>query len=220
MTTPIAKLVQINLTSPLEGQNKVFRGHKFVAGIKVMCGTENAIAAVLNAMRGRLPINVETLDPQLGLAAYRDYCIAASVPIDTSAVHNLGKSKGVVDLKVLAEDETDADLDAELDDLLNQGDNNDAEGEGDDDSSEDDDEGGDTDEDYDDNIIPAPEGVDPAIVRENAIRTGLGQLDHSNPDHWTAQGLPKMSVLEEILDDESLSRKEVTAIDPDFKRNH
>lgn len=227
MTTPIAKIVCITLASPLEGKDHVFRGHKFLAGEKIMCGTQNAIAAVLNSMRGRLPVSVEDMEPQPGLEAYRDYCKASGTPVDTSAVHHLGKAKGMVDLKVLAEDEDNSDLDAELDDLLNQGENSDSE---DEDGDEDDDENDvdssdveDSDENDtvdDGNIIPAPEGVDPAIVRENSIRTALGQLDHDNPEHWTAQGLPKMTVLEEIMGDESLSRKEVTAVNPDFKRNH
>ena len=113
-------------------------------------------------------------------------------------------------------------MDAELDDLLAQGDEDSGDDEEDDEDDDDSSDVEDSDEDDDDNgnIVAAPEGVDPAVIRENQIRAALGQLDHSNPDHWTAQGLPKMSVLEEILEDESLSRKEVTAINPDFKRNH
>lgn len=221
MTTPLAKVIRIKLSGVLAGQDKVFRGHTFIEGSKVMCATQNSIAAVLNSMRGRLPHEVEDLDPQEGLEAYRDYCQASGTPLDMSAIHQLGKAKGMVDLKVVAEDDTDAELDAELDDLLNQ--DSDESGEDDEDEEEDDSDSSDvedSDENDNGNVIPAPADVDPAVARENSIRTALGQLDHDNPDHWTAQGLPKMTVLEDIIGDESISRREVTAVNPDFKRNH
>lgn len=219
---PLAKVIQIDLTGVLAGEDKVFRGHRFIEGTKVMCATHNAIAAVLNSMRGRLPIQVTDLDPQAGLVAYRDYCQASGTLMDASAVHQLGKAKGMVDLKVAAEDEDNADLDAELNDLLGQG--SDESDDDDEDSDEDDDSNSsdveDSDENDNGNVIPAPAGVEPEVARENAIRNAVGQLDHDNPDHWTAQGLPKMGVLMEIMGDDALSRKEVTAVNPDFKRNH
>ncbi len=47
----------------------------------------------------------------------------------------------------------------------------------------------------------------------------LAQLDHANDAHWTAQGLPSLSALKELVGDSvSVTRQDVTDAAPDFKR--
>ena len=196
------KVIKLTLSGALEGQDKVFRGHKFIKGLLIMCCNENQLAAVLNGFRGRLPVDEpEVLDSAGGLVAYKEYCMAAGRPLDRTAVHNLGKAKGQVDLTPLVEPDEDEDSEPVGDVDL-------------DDTSED--ENSDTDSESTDS--EADSTVDPAVTRENAIRAALGQLDHGNPAHWTSTNLPKMGLIEEILGDETVTRKEVNAIAPDFKR--
>lgn len=214
------KVVVLALMGVLEGQDKVFRGHKFVAGEKVMCCDDNALAAVLNGFRGRLPVaEPKFLEGSDALLVYKDYCKAANVPVDLAAVHNFGKQKGQVDINVLNEDDEQDDLDKELADLVESGKENDSDT--DSDSDDDEDEGEDDDDSESEEEPEELNGVavDPEVARENVLRATLGQLDHDNPEHWTSTGLPKIEVLEDLLDGD-VSRKELNKFFPDFKRNH
>ena len=49
------------------------------------------------------------------------------------------------------------------------------------------------------------------------ILEALNQLDATNDEHWTQEGLPKLDVVSAILDQE-VKRKEVTDAAPDFNR--
>jgi len=51
------------------------------------------------------------------------------------------------------------------------------------------------------------------------IQSALAHLDPNNDDHWTSDGLPKMSAVSSIVRDPSLMRKNVTDAAPDFTRD-
>lgn len=51
-----------------------------------------------------------------------------------------------------------------------------------------------------------------------AIKAALVQMDKTNDDHWTADGLPRMDVLQKVMNDETVTRKMVTDADPQFTR--
>lgn len=208
------KVVILTLAGILKGQDKVFRGHKFIKGKKVMCCDDNRLAAILNSFRHRLPVEEPEIfeDSNEGLVAYKEYCEKAGIPIDPAAIHNLGKAKGQVDLGNLNEDPEDDDLDKELAELVAQGEANGVDDEPEDDEPEDEE------PENEPEVLNGVE-VDPAVTRENQLRAALGMLDHSNPDHWTSTGLPKMDVVEELVGDD-VSRKELNTYFPDFVRNH
>lgn len=50
------------------------------------------------------------------------------------------------------------------------------------------------------------------------IRAALERLDPTDDDHWTKDGLPAMSVLEDLLNDKSVTRAMVHNADPGFNR--
>lgn len=50
------------------------------------------------------------------------------------------------------------------------------------------------------------------------IVEALGQLDPSNDEHWTADGLPRMDVVEGIVGDKGITRQQVTQAKPGFSR--
>lgn len=50
------------------------------------------------------------------------------------------------------------------------------------------------------------------------IQQALTQLDPTNDDHWTADGLPRMDVVEGIVGDTKIKRKDVTDAAPKFTR--
>ncbi len=50
------------------------------------------------------------------------------------------------------------------------------------------------------------------------IIDALLKLDPNNDDHWTADGLPRMEVVEEFAKKKGIKRAEVTAADPEFNR--
>ncbi len=49
------------------------------------------------------------------------------------------------------------------------------------------------------------------------IQAALAKLDAANDEHWTADGMPRMDVMEELVG-ESITRKDVTDALPDFSR--
>lgn len=208
MKKPGTKVIVLKLAGQVAGKDMVFRGHTFVKGVLVLCCNANRLAAIQNCFRGRLPIE----DPEVfdnsteGLEAYKKYCLEAERPLDTNAVHDLGKTKGQVDLNPEPEVPEVDPLDAELDDILA------------DSKADAVDVVEDSDTDSESTDSEADDVVDPAVARENGVRAALGQLDHSNDDHWTSTGLPKMDVIEGIMGDESVTRKEVNAIAPDLRR--
>lgn len=53
--------------------------------------------------------------------------------------------------------------------------------------------------------------------REAKIKAALEALEHSNKEHWTSQGKPAMTAVEEIFGG-NVDRKELEEIAPDFKR--
>jgi hypothetical protein len=52
-----------------------------------------------------------------------------------------------------------------------------------------------------------------------AINNALDQLDPENNDHWTKDDKPKMSVIEDIIGDKSITRGDVEAVRPGFSRD-
>lgn len=50
------------------------------------------------------------------------------------------------------------------------------------------------------------------------ILDALGQLDPNNDEHWTADGLPRMDVIEGIVGDKAITRQQVTQAKPGFSR--
>lgn len=210
---PGTNVVRLALAGVLEGKDKIFRGHKFVEGELVVCCDDNRLAALLNTFRGRLPVGApERLDPAEGLAAYKAYCQASHTAMNLSAVHALGKVQDQVDINNVNEVDDQDDLDKELADLVEQGESND-----DNDSVVD--EGDSESEEDPDPTVMNDAVVDPEVVRENELRAALGQLDHSDPEHWTSTGLPKVDVVEEKLGGD-VSRKELNKFFPDFVRSH
>ena len=50
------------------------------------------------------------------------------------------------------------------------------------------------------------------------ITMALGLLDPADDTQWTHEGLPRMDVIERMVDDHSITRKDVTDADPEFCR--
>ena len=50
------------------------------------------------------------------------------------------------------------------------------------------------------------------------VQSALAQLDHSNDDHWTDDGLPKTSVVQTVAKDTTIKRADITAARPGFDR--
>lgn len=53
-----------------------------------------------------------------------------------------------------------------------------------------------------------------------AILDALAQLDASNDEHWTAEGLPRLAVMDMLLGAEGTKRADVTAAAPGFNRKN
>lgn len=51
-----------------------------------------------------------------------------------------------------------------------------------------------------------------------ALKDALESLDPANDAQWTADGLPRMDVIEKLIDDKAVTRKDVTEADPEFCR--
>lgn len=54
-------------------------------------------------------------------------------------------------------------------------------------------------------------------LRDSRIREALTKLDHANDEHWTNGGKPAIHVVSQIIND-NVSRAEIDALAPDFKR--
>jgi hypothetical protein len=50
------------------------------------------------------------------------------------------------------------------------------------------------------------------------IRAALAQLDPTNNDHWTDDGLPKTGVVQRIANDQTIKRQDIQAAQPGFER--
>lgn len=50
------------------------------------------------------------------------------------------------------------------------------------------------------------------------IAEALKELNPTNDEHWTADGLPRMDVVEGLIGDKSITRADVTNTQPDFNR--
>ncbi len=53
---------------------------------------------------------------------------------------------------------------------------------------------------------------------ETLIKAALGTLNPQADDQWTAEGLPRMDVIEKLVGDKSIVRKQVTDANPEFCR--
>jgi len=51
-----------------------------------------------------------------------------------------------------------------------------------------------------------------------ALKDALESLDPANDAQWTADGLPRMDVVETLIDDKAITRKDVTEADPELCR--
>ena len=52
-----------------------------------------------------------------------------------------------------------------------------------------------------------------------SLKDALGMLDPKNDYDWTSDGFPRMAAVETLVDDESITRKDVTDADPEFYRH-
>lgn len=50
------------------------------------------------------------------------------------------------------------------------------------------------------------------------IKLALGDLDHQNDEHWTADGLPRVDVIRQLTADDSITRQDITNAAPKFAR--
>lgn len=50
------------------------------------------------------------------------------------------------------------------------------------------------------------------------IKEALEKLDHQNDDHWTSGGSPKVSAVQELAGDLTITRKQIVAADPNLTR--
>lgn len=50
------------------------------------------------------------------------------------------------------------------------------------------------------------------------IQKALSQLDPKNPEHWTADGSPRVDVVGKIIGSKSLKRQDITDVAPNFTR--
>lgn len=57
-----------------------------------------------------------------------------------------------------------------------------------------------------------------AATLDVRILNALEQLDHDDDEHWTSTGEPMMSAVESFLSDESITRADIKAVAPDFRR--
>ncbi len=55
-------------------------------------------------------------------------------------------------------------------------------------------------------------------VEPQAIKEALTLLDPTDDSHWTSDGMPRMDVIESIVEDKSIVRADVTNADPEFCR--
>lgn len=55
-------------------------------------------------------------------------------------------------------------------------------------------------------------------TQKDKIATALAQLDHSNPEHWADDGLPRTSVVQQLANDQSIRRVDINETAPGFAR--
>lgn len=55
--------------------------------------------------------------------------------------------------------------------------------------------------------------------KKKEIKTALQTMDHEDGSLWCKDGLPKMSVIEKLVGDKSITRQDVTDADPEFCRD-
>ncbi|WP_027859249.1 hypothetical protein [Marinobacterium jannaschii] len=60
---------------------------------------------------------------------------------------------------------------------------------------------------------------DPGANRKEAILKALQQLDHGNDEHWNQNGSPGVKAVEAIMNDKSVTAKDIAEIAPELKRN-
>lgn len=56
-------------------------------------------------------------------------------------------------------------------------------------------------------------------MADKQILDAVNQLDRTNDNHWTADGLPRIETVRLLAGDSTLTREQVNAAAPDFKRN-
>ena len=53
---------------------------------------------------------------------------------------------------------------------------------------------------------------------KDKIANALSQLDHSNPEHWVEDGLPRTSVVQQLANDPNIRRTDINEVAPGFAR--
>lgn len=56
------------------------------------------------------------------------------------------------------------------------------------------------------------------MATKDAITQALSQLDHTNDEHWTDDGLPRTSVVQKLANDPEIRRTDIQAAAPNFAR--
>lgn len=65
---------------------------------------------------------------------------------------------------------------------------------------------------------PATPPMDP--LGDEQIKAALAELDHEDDEHWTNDGKPAMKAVEAILGRTDITRAQVTAADPELRRDN
>jgi len=50
------------------------------------------------------------------------------------------------------------------------------------------------------------------------IHGALNQLDHGNDDHWLDDGTPRTGVVQRLAGDQTITRQDIAAAAPEFRR--
>ncbi len=58
------------------------------------------------------------------------------------------------------------------------------------------------------------------MTDKSKLIKALSQLDSANPNHWTADGLPRLDTLKMLAGDPALTREAVTAVAPGYSREN
>jgi hypothetical protein len=61
--------------------------------------------------------------------------------------------------------------------------------------------------------------TEPTVLPSETLRAAVMKLDPDNVDHWTQAGLPKLSVIDEVLGRAGATRKDVEAAVPGWTRD-
>lgn len=56
------------------------------------------------------------------------------------------------------------------------------------------------------------------MATADAIKQALSQLDHTNDEHWTDDGLPRTSTVQKLANDPEIRRPDIQAVAPTFMR--